>query len=358
MTNHLKRLEVIGYRGFEHLKLGDLGDINVIVGKNNVGKTALFESLVLLGQPCNIDNSLAINELRGLKKVAGDTNETYSFHFNQRRTDIPIRIVGFGRAKDKRELTIRMDQGSEIYPERHERPKSTQDPFLSALLQQRAIRFDYKRTDGTLAWAIVVVAAGQEKVLDSTLLPQSYIVPFASTWRLVGYAPEMYTEAIKGGQEGELLAAIRAIAPEIDQIRMLTYAGEPTLFASTADTDLMPLQLFGDGVTRVTSWVLSLLRMKDSILLIDEIENGIHHSALTNVWRVLISAAKEHNVQLFATTHSYEALTALTEARSSLGSGGPRIRVIRLQRVKGEIHAVPYNEEVLTAAVTSDVEVR
>jgi len=92
MNNHLRRLDIDCYRGFEHLVLDDLGEVNVIVGKNNVGKTALFESLVLLGYPCHVDNSLAINEVRGLKKVAGDTIETYSFHFHRRHVGATIAI--------------------------------------------------------------------------------------------------------------------------------------------------------------------------------------------------------------------------------------------------------------------------
>jgi len=251
-----------------------------------------------------------------------------------------------------------MGQGTELYPERHERTPNTQVPNLSVLLQEKALRFDYKRTDGTKAWAVVTVAGGQQTVLDSSPLPEAYVLPYASTWRLAARAAELYTEVVKAGQETELLMAVRSIAPEINQLRMLTWAGEPTLFANTADGDLMPLQLFGDGLARVTSWVLNLLQMKDNLLVIDEIENGIHHTALASVWQVLLETAKQNNVQIFATTHSYEALAALNQARQAISKNAPTIRVIRLQRVKGDVRVVTYTEEVLDAAVTSEVEVR
>ena len=79
---------------------------------------------------------------------------------------------------------------------------------------------------------------------------------------------------------------------------------------------------------------------------------------MSDVWRALLTAAKARNVQVFATTHSYEALEALNKARRTLGQDAPGVRVIRLQRTKGDLAAITYNEEVLDAAISADVEVR
>src|SRR5437660_1052828 len=43
----LNSLEIRGFRGFRHLQIERLGRVNLIVGKNNVGKSSLLEALQL-----------------------------------------------------------------------------------------------------------------------------------------------------------------------------------------------------------------------------------------------------------------------------------------------------------------------
>src|SRR5258708_23222228 len=43
----LNSLEIRGFRGFRHLQIERLGRVNLIVGKNNEGKSSLLEALQL-----------------------------------------------------------------------------------------------------------------------------------------------------------------------------------------------------------------------------------------------------------------------------------------------------------------------
>ena len=43
----LKNIEIVKYKCFENFKLENLSRINIITGKNNVGKTALLEAFFL-----------------------------------------------------------------------------------------------------------------------------------------------------------------------------------------------------------------------------------------------------------------------------------------------------------------------
>ena len=54
----LDSLEIKGYRCFEHLTIEKLGRVNLIVGKNNVGKTALLEALWIYTRRGKIDSLL------------------------------------------------------------------------------------------------------------------------------------------------------------------------------------------------------------------------------------------------------------------------------------------------------------
>ncbi len=46
----LNSLEIRNFRGFHHLQIERLGRVNLIVGKNNIGKSSLLEALLLYTQ--------------------------------------------------------------------------------------------------------------------------------------------------------------------------------------------------------------------------------------------------------------------------------------------------------------------
>jgi AAA15 family ATPase/GTPase len=76
---------------------------------------------------------------------------------------------------------------------------------------------------------------------------------------------------------------------------------------------LMPINLFGDAMNKVCGWVLSIIGGEKKILLIDEIENGIHHTNQQKFWTMLFNLAKEFDIQIFATSHSAEMIKAFQE---------------------------------------------
>lgn len=115
----------------------------------------------------------------------------------------------------------------------------------------------------------------------------------------------------------------------------------------------------GDGVNRLLSIILAIATTKNGIVLIDEIDSGIHYSAMTNVWEGITMAAREFNCQVIATTHSYECLQAATEGTTRAGLADD-FSYIRLDRIPkdNEIVAKVYSNDVLTAALGRGWEVR
>ena len=110
----------------------------------------------------------------------------------------------------------------------------------------------------------------------------------------------------------------------------------------------------GDGVNRFCYFAIAMLSRRPQYLLIDEIENGIHHSVQKEVWTAIGQVARDLDIQVFATTHSLEMIRAAYEAFSESGNLG-EFRYHRLDRgAKGEIEAVTYNERGLDAVATFD----
>jgi AAA15 family ATPase/GTPase len=113
----------------------------------------------------------------------------------------------------------------------------------------------------------------------------------------------------------------------------------------------------GDGMNRLLGITLALAVVSGGILLVDEIENGIHYSVQTDVWRTILRAAESLNVQVFATTHSWDCIRAFAAATNEMeGTAGILYRLDR--RIKGEVRPVRYTQEEMAIAAEQQIEVR
>ncbi|MFO5979252.1 AAA family ATPase [Klebsiella pneumoniae] len=114
--------------------------------------------------------------------------------------------------------------------------------------------------------------------------------------------------------------------------------------------------MLGEGISRAISFISSVLVQENSIILIDEIENGIHYSVIKDIIKSLISSAKQNNNQIFATTHSQDVIRAINE----IDSKNEDIAYIRLGREKNSLKptAVQFNMDDFSYSVENDWEVR
>ena len=118
----------------------------------------------------------------------------------------------------------------------------------------------------------------------------------------------------------------------------------------------VPLKSLGDGAVRLFSIALKLANSHGSILTIDEAENGIHHSVQKNLWHMILQTAYKNNIQVLATTHSWDCARGFAQA--ALENENSEGLLIRLDRHGKEIRAIPYSEEELKVAVDQGIEVR
>src|SRR5262249_30830035 len=112
----------------------------------------------------------------------------------------------------------------------------------------------------------------------------------------------------------------------------------------------------GEGMRRVLSMVLAIANAPGGVVLIDEVENGLHHSVMKEVWTAIALVARRMDAQVFATTHSYECITAAHEAFTARGPYD--LRLYRLDRNNGDIQVVGYDQETVGAAIDFYHEVR
>ena len=118
----------------------------------------------------------------------------------------------------------------------------------------------------------------------------------------------------------------------------------------------VPIGSMGDGIWRMLGLSLALVSAKDGVLLVDEIDTGLHYTALEDMWKLIWETSKKLNVQVFATTHNsdcWKALEALT-SREDVAEGD-----ISIQRIEKDApRSVAYNKQEIATAVARETEVR
>lgn len=159
------------------------------------------------------------------------------------------------------------------------------------------------------------------------------------------------------GRQEEIIESLKIIEPRLRNLKIIPIRKEYLVHGILDGVKRpIPLYLMGDGIVRLMEFIQIISLEKDRVILIDEIENGLHHSILKKVWKAIAQAARRNNAQVFATTHSYECIRAAHRAFSEEETYDFRLH--RLERVKGKIKAITYSKESLEAALEMDLEVR
>ena len=117
----------------------------------------------------------------------------------------------------------------------------------------------------------------------------------------------------------------------------------------------VPLKSLGDGAMRIFGVALALANSQDGFLVIDEAENGIHHSVQRDFWTMVLKTAHENNVQVFATTHSADCVAGFAQAAADVNEAEGAL--VWLYRKNGEVRAIEYSEHDLKIATEQGIEV-
>lgn len=169
---------------------------------------------------------------------------------------------------------------------------------------------------------------------------------------------EMFEEVVLTPDENTVLQALHTIEPGIERIASIgtqrrNRRGARGGLAMMVDGHRIPIGSMGDGIWRLLGIALALVTTRGGVLLIDEIDTGLHYSVLVDMWRLVLETARSLDVQVFATTHSrdcYEALAAVAE---------PGRNEISLQRIeRGKASAIAFSEAEIRQAAERGLEVR
>ncbi len=160
----------------------------------------------------------------------------------------------------------------------------------------------------------------------------------------------------------KIIEALKIISPEIEALAFRKIADKEVPFVNIGNDVLIPLKKSGEGLLRILQLALGVVNAKKGLFLLDEFENGLHYSVQAKVWKAIIELAIKLDVQIFATTHSWDCIKSLQQCTEEL-SEDVEIFLFRLGksmrvRDKGEIMVTEYDCQALAKITQAEFEIR
>ena len=359
---HLDSLVVSGFRGIPHLEMPRLGRVTLLAGKNGVGKTSVLEAVrvyaarssygVLATVLRNHAELHRTTNAEGVEALAPDWSGL--FHGRDMWAESGIKI---GKVSHGRLLTIRAIWAEDQQMTLHSELQGNPFPVFQVefgFQQWRilidnplpgALRHRFRGNPSELPGEIGCVMLGPGLPGDLALARFWDEVLLKGEQKLAIDALDLVL-----GSKTEWIAAVG------DTAQRGADRGRRVIVKNESQNAPVPLQSLGDGATRIFGAALALINSQGGFLLLDESENGIHHSVQRDFWTMVLNAAQMYNVQVLATTHSWDCVVGFAKAMQSFGDDDGVY--IRLEKGNDGMRAVEYSREHLMAAAKYGFETR
>ena len=340
----IDNLTIHRFRGIRDLTLENLGQINLLVGINNSGKTTVLEAIYTY---CNSLDPLAWlntawrreikssrkSKLESLKWLFPQNIQNNSDYFYQGETKVSgngnfgvveskATYQEFEEIWDSTKDSNEEDEEENLMDDRDNdnnevrRGADLKLTFTPSKLISKLDIFEDKNQELPISKEFKIWENQPLTILNkyrSNWLSVDIVTPFSHSTEQLQI--KLLTGAILKDLKPEIVELISMIDSEIIDLDILDPTGKNSrLYVIHKTLGFTPLSAFGDGVRRLLFMALTIAKLKDGILLIDELETAIHTEALLSSFSWLVKWCREMNIQLFATTHSLETVDAMLNA--------------------------------------------
>jgi len=313
----LKWINIVDFKCFHNFEAKNFQRVNLISGKNNVGKTAFMEACYINGSA--IDIKSFTGALRAIKVMRENLNILTNPRINNTKTFIE-RSNGIDLNSNMNKSSFKFEEkdGEKIYAFK----------FHQQSVNVNANNFSYE-----------INPIDNIQFIDSFGLSNSEVI-------------RNFSAIQKSDKEIFLNTILKEFDNTLESFKVIDELPQCRI-----NGKWLEITEFGDGVRHIISIVTALFQSENGYLFVDEIENGIHYSHLDRVWEVILKISKEQNVQVFATTHSKECIESYARVAKKLED--KEIAYIRMSKLNdGQIKATTFDYELIENSIEQDHEVR
>jgi AAA15 family ATPase/GTPase len=349
----LKSLKIENFRGFESFELKQLGRINLLVGENNSGKTSVLEALLLFLSRMDLrlisQSMIARNEFFASQQGETELDICHLFaghelgrfriygryEFSDEQITWAVRkVVHDDKSYDLGELQLHLEcvsnataqESPEIF---HHTYDLSQDGSLRLSLPRRSSKENH----------------GQ--AIKTQFIPTESIS--------IDHLFKLFEDVVLRPEEKIVYQALQSVEPKCERLYGKITAKRFEVKLVGLENPI-PLGSMGDGMSRILRLALGIANAKGGVLVVDEIDRGLHFTAMTGMWKMLWEASEKLDVQVFATTHSRDCWESLAEMAESEGIQDNEIMIHRIE--KGKESSVTFNPHQMAIAVEERLEVR
>ncbi len=343
----IENIEIENFRGIRRGRIDGLSRVNLFFGKNNCGKSSLLEALFLV---CGQSNPLlpaTINATRAYTRLA-ESDLLYFFYRMDAAKGIDIITSG----SQERHLSISaFSENAGIDP----RNISTE------MAHRYGLRMKFRVGDGEYSSEVLYDVSKSNQVEQKTQSDSRYAEKLKCVYLSPRYDSNASAEGLQNiylnKDEVFLADALKILEPK---------AKDPVFMDSVMLVDVglsqrIPINLMGDGIRKIVSFLTSIYACRGGVVLIDELSNGFHYSVMKSMWEIVIRAAVRNDVQIFATTHDEDSIKGFQKAAEAIRAENEEemASAFKLQRIADdELRAYRFSIDQLGNAIEHEAEVR
>lgn len=355
-------LKVRNFRSLVSLDVQGLSRVNLLVGKNNVGKTSVLEAVEMLasgGRPVSL--------LRGPRRRGEVLLEAGERH----RLDLDLRHLFSGHRMEEGASFRVTGRGGEVEATVAcvVQPEMTQGSLFGDELEDGArLVLWLTGPDNPEGAAIPVSRSGSvveevrrngPAVTGGPSIGSASVVFVGTDGQDVAALQQIWDGLVLTSEEDKVVAAMKIIEPSIERLAFTSRQRSPSnvAFVKLAGQEQrLPLGSFGEGTRRLLALAVYLVKASGGVLLVDEIDTGLHYTALESMWRFVIESARRLDVQVFATSHSGDCVRALAWLQTEAPELAADVSVHRIER--GAERSVRYSAADIEIAARHHMDVR
>lgn len=304
----LREIEIENFKSIKKIRLDNLSRINLFGGKNNAGKTSILEALFLFYDRLNPNMLNRQYGWRGISELPLKEEFLFAPIFNSYDLNKTIKITIKNSGVSPENLTIKFkDDLSKRVALINSNDKNFDDNVISSssLLLELTNSINAKQT-----FELSIKENGLELNVSNGKKADKNIRFLSARQNMhPNENAILFGELDISGQASDIVEFLKILEPRLKSVTSITLSNNSSLlYGDIGIGKKVPINYMGDGIGRILTILISIVSNKNGILVIDEIENGIHYSMLPKVWEMISEVANKYDCQIFATTHSYECL--------------------------------------------------
>ena len=272
----LNAMHIHSFRGLTDVSMNGFSEVNLFVGDNNTGKTSLLEAIYLIANYSTKSGFLRLARMRERNSVGINqtisTEELISWLFN--KTVKPIEIA-YDFNGDSNSIRCTLEE------EKYILLSASSDGSLDReqIVKDQVIKIN----DGKLNQDEIIkhefISSVKKPPLPIKIENGLFACHFISAidHKVAPISPDIIDDLVKQGERPVLLEALRQFDKNVNGIELLMSNDQNNSraipYIQHEDLGLVPISMFGDGMRKALVIAAQVVRFKNGILLIDEIES-------------------------------------------------------------------------------------